>query len=351
VADPFAISEEYVFYTGNDANQYYRKYDIVADSFTTLQSFARPAVNTPVGSNGTFIFMQGSSGSRMGQWAWTGAALTNRYEASLTGGNKNQGFFCVRPDGGRTVVALKSMDFGQGIQSKRYQLAPAYSYTAAWSNGDANHNWDQVADFRVASPGTSGYGDTVVGLPTSNGGSTQSLTFSSGVGTAHSTITFAYGGGARRAGWDRDSGLIAIANGSGGTTLALYQLNMTTRALTSIGTSSALTGTGYAAACVKGFIVVVESANNLRSYTRSGTTLTLVNTLASPFGGSSNTAASMTVSPFSNLIYAHNGNGNGFVFSISDAGVLTKKASIAQSNTRLMNQVFTFIGTTALPTV
>ncbi len=103
----------------------------------------------------------------------------------------------------------------------------------------------------------------------------------------------------------------------------MYQVNLTTRALTSIGNSGTLSQTAEAACAIKDFVVILGGDMTLRSFTRSGTTLTEVDSLATTVTNFAQ--LKMTASWLTGFIYVHGGSGDGHqVFNISDSGELSK---------------------------
>jgi hypothetical protein len=145
------------------------------------------------------------------------------------------------------------------------------------------------------------------------------MTISGNVVSSASNLTIT-GAGSKRPGHDRDTGLIALL-GSAANTIYLAQMNMTTRALSAIGNGTITGTTAYAVTSSKGFVITYENTGKVRSYSRIGSALTLVNTL--DLGGSP-LSSGLYVSPHTNFIYLISSeSGSSRVLSISSSGVLS----------------------------
>lgn len=317
----FASEEWIVFFDNTSSRLRYWKIDASVPSFSAIADIARPTVFDSIASDGSFIFMGYHSGVSCLQYAWNGSALTSRHsgDPGVAVSNGLSGELYCAPGNPGFVLSSGAGAFAAGIQAWSFQSAPAYSWGTPTNYAPVNNPWKNFLDFRVGAVGTNLYGNTFVSISENTGQRFDSMTVSGSTVTGHSNLTIG-SAGAKRPGFDRDTGLIALL-GSSATTIYLAQLNMTSRALSAIGNGT-ITGTNaIAVCCLKGFVITYENTGKVRSYSRSGSTLTLVNTL--DLGGTPSQGF-LRVSPYTNLIYLISAtSGQSRVITISDAGVLS----------------------------
>lgn len=298
--DAFLGEEWVVFFTGSGNLIKYAKVNHAAQTYTELDSFAMPYSSAQsVATDGTFLFVTSGVSGALAQYAWNGTDFTSRHNAGTGASNTHNGVFFVPGNAGR-LIATGGEDFSHGLRVFTYQSAPTYAWGAGTVYTPTNDNWNTLIDFRVGVEGEPVYGDTLVAFGGA-GGDLRSMTFSGNTTTGHSSLANA-GAGAHNVGWDRDSGVIASITGSN-SSIYLYQLDMVTRALSSIGTGTA-TGTVFAVAISKDVIVTLEdggASDYIRSYTRSGATLSQVGEIAVGAGQNSNAWAQ--TSPYSGRVY------------------------------------------------
>jgi hypothetical protein len=318
-SSPWATGEWIVFNDSNGQRLRYWRINAPGTSFTALTDIAMPYVgHFSVGSNGTFVFVSGAGTPDCRQFAWNGSTLTQRHNGNpAAGGNGFAGSFAYTPNNSGRIIHGNA----SGICMWAFASAPTYAYTSptATQVSGGGVTVESLADFRVGSVGVQGYGNTLVSCNQSTGQRFDAMTFSGSTPTSAANLTIA-NGGYSRSGGDRDTGLI-VTRGSAAATVYMAQLNMTTRALSAIGNGTISGTTVICLAALGGFVIVYENSGNLRSYSRSGSTLTLVSTLA--LGGSPSHGF-LSVSPYTNFIYLMSEvSGSSRVVSMSATGVLT----------------------------
>lgn len=281
--------------------------------------------STGICTDGTFIWATVGGAGLIAQYAWNGSALTLRYTGSDGGGNVTQTVRHLYGNGNH-LVSAGSGSFGAGAKCFTYQTAPTYSYgTASYYNSgnDFAAAWTVIMDFRFAGgiAGNLGYGDTIVLAPSATSDYLRSATYSGTTITTYGsglTTNTANGG---YWGWDRDTGYF-VGGPQNSTTVRVYRVDPSTRLLSDIGTG-ATTGNHFDLCMCKGFVLALEEAgatDYLRSYSRSGATLTQVSQIALPTGVVNTNG--LCVSPFSEKVYVGL-NADMRVCNVSDTGVLT----------------------------
>jgi hypothetical protein len=229
--------------------------------------------------------------------------------------------FCFN-DGSNLMVCVGQESFAHGAATVSYQTAPTYSYTYRNNYTPANDNWSNTVGFRVNNPYSQDPLDTVViTSSTSTGQSIRSYTRNGNALTEHGNVTFGTGG-ARHVRGDANTGLLVVANPVS-TSFPMAQLNMTTRALSSLGNSSATASNVRAVCASKGFVICHGTDGTLRSYSHDGATLTFEDSITG--FGSDDQNIYLEASPYTGYIYltSDTTHGNGRIFSINAAGKLT----------------------------
>ena len=289
---------------------------------TELYSAAMPNVSCPcIATDGTHMFLGGAGGGALHQYKWNGSALVSVLVSAFGGNQILRGIFC--PQIPANVVAYVGAEaFGHGLARLTYQDVAPYSYGAKTTYELGNDTYEYMMDFRVSVADPQGYGDTIVTYPRTNSHDIRSFSFSGSTIVTHSSIAASTTAATGRVAWDRDTGLIAEVATSG-TALRLLQLNMSTRALTLIGTAT-LPVSVRCIGLAKGFLVAYGTDSTTRTYTISGTTLNLVDSLAIGFG--TNVYASHT-SPFTNTVYVRGSTANR-ILRISNVGAIANIASM-----------------------
>jgi hypothetical protein len=306
-------------------------------SHTQLHSSIQPNVGSRgIASDGTYVFLSGSGGGVMQQRSWNGSDWT--VEASTAyGGNAFNRAIAVPNVAASLVCAVGAQAQGHGMTRLTFQDDAPYSF-AKTTYEAGNDPWEFIMDFRVDA--TEGYGDTLVTYPYSNSADVRSFSFSGTTMNTHNSVSAASPVGLIA--WDRDDGRIVECT-TNGTAVRVLQLNMTTRNLSVVGTTTLPVAARSIAFC-KGFLVAAGTDTSIRTYTLSGTTLALVSSTSNPMG----TSASLIVSPYSDLVYA-GGSSSSRIYRVTDAGAISNVASgppIAASN----DQSVVFLSS-ALPTL
>lgn len=316
------VTEEWVVatcnYSGTDNRRVYGK--TTASSWSLLKNDAQPETANAVASDGKFVW-EGNSGGAIRQYRWSGSAFVQVLDALYggSGGNSVSGLFTFR-DGGNHLVCLGQEGFGWGEALISHQVAPTYIYTYHTRYNYAGGNVHRKAmGARVADPDTQAELDTLV----TAGDASQTIrayTRSGNTLVEHGSVAISANMNAYYCRMDPNTGLIVGTDVTPTTNMSMYQLNMSTRALSSIGTSSTITPTVRACAAIKNLIVVLGTNRTLYTYSRSGTTLTQLDTYASAIPGDS-AKNKVWCSPYTGWIYVTGDqNNNGKVFEIDDSG-------------------------------
>ena len=327
--DPLFVTQEWFIFKTNTSHQLlYKSVNLdtgVVSDIATLTSNSALCVQT----DGKFVFTNSGDWSGTGyikrQHSYNSGTFTQRLSTHIVGATNvqsNMGITYLPTNPGRLLITGGN---GEGLGVFTYQSAPTYSWGTCTFTTTAADAWIAARDVRVAAPNTPVIGDTVVTFPnTSSNQHQNSYTISGATFTKHggdtSISTYAYGGAG---GVCRDTGQIAnVASAS--QSVLLHQLSMSTRQISVIGTSSAM---GVNVACcgwTKGFLIVLHTNGSLRSYSRSGTTLSLITTIN--FGGSATTNGQIMVSPYSRAVYV-TANGSTRIVTVADNGTMTHVAS------------------------
>lgn len=304
----------------DDNNNRLRYWSIRRDGFTAIHDVAREATSCQaIATDGRFFFVNDATSQLFNQLAWNGSGFTEHLSAD-PGALVIQGsseLYCI-PNNPGFVIAGRAG--GNGINVWSYQSAPTYSYGTAVETVPAAVVQINYLDFRVGNQmGARGYGNTVVATSQNAGNRIDALTVSGTTVTSHSNLTVTNMNG-KTPGGDRDTGLIAML-GSNAATIYLCQMDMATRALSHIGNGTITGTTVFCATCQKGFVITYENTGKIRSYSRSGSTLTQVSVI--DMGGTPG-AGSFSVSPYTNYIYLISStSGHSRVLELADDGTLT----------------------------
>lgn len=318
---PSYVDEEWVVVSGvvngtGNAMQYAK---VDSGGWTVQSTYSAHGNAFGICSDGKFVF-RADGGGACWQYRWSGSAFVRVLDASLGGGGNSVDKVFTFNDGGNHIVAIGQEAFSHGALISSYQTSPTYSYTYRNNYTPANDNWSNCVGFRVDNPYTQEPLDTIV-IVGASGQTIRSYTRSGNALTEHGSVTFGNGGRIRG---DANTGLLVCSN-SGSTSFPMAQLNMTTRALTSLGNSSATASNVRAVCASKGYVICHGTDGTLRSYSHAGATLTFVDSITGM--GSDDTSIYMEASPLTGYIYltsdlSHN-SGNGKIFSINDAGELS----------------------------
>jgi hypothetical protein len=274
-------------------------------------------------SDGKFVF-SGANSNVLKQFRWSGSSFIEVFSGSDGSGGGNPIDEIWMPPIANRLVSLGTGGFGLQAVLSSYQSAPAYSISALDITTEDTRGFRLAMGARVGNAGTFGQPDTVV---ISGGSGTPTFNHNARAYTVNASEFTAYGSNFTNTAYsfmnmDPDTGL--ILGGTATSSMPLIQLNMTTRVLSLIGTSSS-TGPSNVrfATAIKGLVIVLGVDANLRSFSISGTTLTLLDTLASGINDAAN--AKIQASPYTGLIYMTSTNTPfGKIFKVDEDGTLTQ---------------------------
>jgi len=305
---------EYIFsFDAGGVNQTYHSYDTSDGTAVLLDTFAVAETVKGLATDGTFVFAGNISGDCR-QYSWDGSDMVEVLNANLgSGGNTPEGII-VDPKNAKRLYTAGTGAFGDGIAYTSYETAATFSYAEIDQEEPTGDTWNFIADFRFNGE-TEGYGSVMAAYAVSgenliaydSDGST--LTEYTGV-AFHTSVDFI-------AGWDRDTGIMISTGGF--TNVKIAKIDPSTKTATIIGTSNAITGTASSAAFSNGFIIIAEGDAKFRSYSLSGTTLTLKDTITRLGELPPNYAKT---SPFTDHCYFSNG-ADVKVIKCDDAGIMT----------------------------
>ena len=325
-SSPFSSSEHMVIMDSTGNLVRYVSVDVAGGSFVELDSFAQPYTNGfALATDGTFLFMPTTFSGDIGQYAWDGANITKRFNA--TGGSSNvvdEGMY-IPPNNVGYVSYTGSLASSHGLSTNKYESSPTYSYGVQNNYTTGNDNWGPIMDFRVGEVGTAVYGSTIVPSTKSVTEDLRSFTISGTAYTTSSSVSHGPTGYDHGWGWERDLGTIAALESACNTNVQLYQLNMGTRVMSSIGTGTT-TATVYAVTFVNSHLVTHETSGVIRTYSLSGSTLTEVDSLS--VGGAPSISSFLTASPFTNKAYLIS-SGVSRVLDIGIDGTITTKLTLS----------------------
>lgn len=320
------LTQEWIVYKDPTNIWRYRAVDVEAGTISgDIATFNLTGLSAHVDSDGQFLFITSSN--------WNGSGY-NMYQYSFNGTNFVQQFAASISI--QSGIALQHWPAnpgyltwaggGLGLHVFTYQTAPTYAWGTPSIQTETADNWLKCMDVRIANAGQIGKGDTLVTLAnTSNGQYTNSYTISGTTFTKYggdtSSSTYVY---SAAAGVDRDTGDIALC-ASSVQTVYLMKMDTSTRVITAQGVSSSVGSTVGSAAWVDGYLILMTSGGILRSYTRSGTTLTATGYTLT-LNGSISVSVSMDVSPYTKHIYVAQ-NGTFHVVKVGPNGELTQAAS------------------------
>jgi len=351
---PWATTE-YLAVQHNHATTDYVYIDLSGASEATLASITMPDTTYQgIVSDSTFVFVNGPANGECDQYKWDGVTLTRVLRAVPDVLATNPlAYMVTTPSNPGVVVASGIADFGRKLMAFTTESAPTYAYTTSAIFDNAGRRWRTMMDFREPElTYTEGFGNSIVAVPVADSGEYfESFTVSGVTITERDDLQLCTKGANTHPGWGRDTGLIVS---TASTILHLYQVNLTTGVLSSIGTSTSFTGTTvYTAAVIGDIIVLAEDSGYFRSYSRSGTTLTLLDTLNAGTGFNS-TSNRLLVSPFSNKIYSLSSTaGKSLILDCATDGTLTQIMTFSKNTTAVdfSSQKIAFIGAEPLPTL
>jgi len=305
---------DYIFsFDATGVNQTYHSYNTVTGTAVLLDTFAVVESVKGLTTDGTFVFAANLSGDCR-QYLWDGADLVQVLNANLGTTVGTPENIRIDPKNPKRIYSSGQVS----VDYTSYATEAPYSFAEVVKIAPGGPGFKYISDFRFNGEAT-GYG-SVMAFYVSSGGDTL-RPYDSDDGSAlntytpvawHTVVQF-------KAGWDRDTGIIVSATGL--TNIKIAKIDPITKAATIIGTSNAITGLSKSPAFSNGFIIISESesgAQKFRSYSLSGTTLTLKDTIAK----SGDVATHSRTSPFTDHCYFSNG-ADVKVIKCDDDGIMT----------------------------
>lgn len=296
----------------------------LSTGWTLHHNFAWPETVSTVVTDGKFVFCS-NSGGYVRQYRWSGSALVQVLDAKAgAGGNTCEGLAII--PGTNKMFRIGQEAFQSGISLTAYQTAPTYSYAENDSVSGSTLAWRRGLGARVANPNTNAVPDTIV-VVGDGAKIMRSYTVSGTSLVQHGSITAPSGPAHAKWRMDPDTGLIVGANFTPTNTTPIVQLNMSTRALSTTGTSNTMASNARAITAIKGMVVALGVDRTLRSYSLSGTTLTLLDSVANA-AASDSSYNYLWASPYTGLIYLiHTSTTNCRVYSLATDGTLSQEAT------------------------
>lgn len=291
-----------------------------------IANIALPSANDAIASDGVFLIVVAGT-STLNFYEWDGATGFTLLNASATPDvvSSSTGILTNKDMAGKLLVAQTDT---RSTSIMTYLSAAPYTVTQASELATAEFISGPPQDFRVGvAKYKPGYG-TVFGFGTAvdNSERSQILTLSGTTLTvqAGSVDNQGWFSGEQNVGFDRDEHKVYKQNG---TNVYVWDLTLESgysiaarvnMALPSGRTCEAVTG-------CNGFIITIETGtpDAICCYSRSGSTLTLVDEITvTNTGASAN--ASIVTSPYTNYVYAICGpTGRAYCLNVSNAGELS----------------------------
>lgn len=325
---PFADYEYFIYL--DETNYRIRYFGVDFDTGLDLEfgSYPHPSPSdNSITSDDTFVFTPFTITS-VGQYIWRGHAFSHVFNG-LHGGPNGIGYMLHLGGSDHEVLLVTTEAFGHGMRALTHVTGSPYSFPTSAGYTAVEDTWGVIFDLRFGNPGEPAYGDAIVLCPFGNGDRMTTYQKVAGTWTLISQVdvpgefslaTSAYYG------WDRDSGFVTRKFNSQ-LYFDLYQVNMTTLALSSIGRCEPTTNFVLAAGITpNGLIITLEDTGGaqdaIRIYSRAGLVLTLLDTYL--ITGATNANAQIRTSPYTQRIWVmtHTATAGSYALEVDEFGTI-----------------------------